>query len=580
MPGNEFVVRERGDERRDAFCGPHGGRPLQLIGGVAVWALAVVVAMTGAAYGEALTYTLPPVPDRGCLDVELAWETAGRSMSALCVSKHWGAVADVPALLKDVRISGGLARRQESERWIVSHARGAVLRCRYTVTTGRRTFDWNSVHYPITTETCFHGIGNTFLLVPRAGDGGAPEDYDVIVRWKVPKSWKAGCSWGAGPTVGAHLKVDDLKHSVYLAGPLEMCTRHAAGADDVTIALLDGFGFDAAAFADLATGIIADQCAFMDEKAFPPFVVTAIPVGEPAHGGTSSMSGTGLYQSFALFLAPRATLTEGVEHLFAHELFHYWNGRVLTREEPEETTYWFSEGFTDYYALRILFESGRWNAETYAKWINRHLREYAFNPARNATNEDIRKGYWTQRDTVGEVPYQRGLLLGLRWQRLAREHGVPGGVDRLFKSLVERGRGGKFKLSNGAVREAGVRLLGEWFGADFDRYVTRAETIDVPADALAPRLVGEVTAVYAFALGFDRERSLKEKRVRGLVAGSAAAEAGLQEDDELAGWSIYGESDKEVQLKVRRDGQLETISYLPRGKQATALQFRPAEAAK
>jgi hypothetical protein len=54
----------------------------------------------------------------------------------------------------------------------------------------------------------------------------------------------------------------------------------------------------------------------------------------------------------------------------------------------------------------------------------------------------------------------------------------------------------------------------------------------------------------------------------------------LQEDDELAGWSIYGESDKEVQLKVRRDGQLETISYLPRGKQATALQFRPAEAAK
>ena len=125
-----------------------------------------------------------------------------------------------------------------------------------------------------------------------------------------------------------------------------------------------------------------------------------------------------------------------------------------------------------------------------------------------------------------------------------------------------------------------MRLLGEWFGADFDRYVTRAETIDVPADALAPRLVGEVTAVYAFALGFDRERSLKEKRVRGLVAGSAAAEAGLQEDDELAGWSIYGESDKEVQLKVRRDGQLETISYLPRGKQATALQFRPAEAAK
>lgn len=527
------------------------------------------------AAGETLTYVLAPRPQDGQLDVELVWQTEGRASSRLCVSPRWGTVSDVPSLLKDLSFEGASAVQRERACWQLSHRPSAELRCRYRVDPGRREFDWNSTHHPITTERFFHGMGNAFLLTP-AGGGDTPEQFEVLLRWKLPRGWTAVCSWGSGRTVGARLKAEDVRQSVYLAGRLVTC--QGPGPVELTVGMVNAFDFRAERFAEMAASIIAGQCEFMQEDRFPPFVVTAIPVGPPLKAGDLRMAGMGLYRSFALCISPGADLTDGVEHLFAHELFHYWNGRLLAAEDPEELVYWFIEGFTDYYALRILHESGRWSPEVYAGWINRHLREYYANPARNARNEDIRARFWAERETVGEVAYQRGLLLGLRWHRLARDRGVKEGIDRLLRGLVDQARAADFLLSNSALRATGAKLLGDWFTAEFDRYVEDAETVEVPADALAPELVGRVQAVYEYQLGFDREQSLSAKRVRGLVPGSPAAEAGLRDGDELAGWTIHGDPDKKVHLQVQRGGTLKTISYYPRGQRRDLLQFEPAKA--
>ena len=123
-------------------------------------------------------------------------------------------------------------------------------------------------------------------------------------------------------------------------------------------------------------------------------------MGEAVKAGDTRLSGMGLYRSFALMAAPGSELTDAFEHLFAHELFHHWNGGVLQAKQPDKLAYWFIEGFTDYYSLRILHESGYWQPKVYAKWTNRHLREYDENPAQNASNQDILERYWQERDTV------------------------------------------------------------------------------------------------------------------------------------------------------------------------------------
>jgi predicted metalloprotease with PDZ domain len=160
---------------------------------------------------------------------------------------------------------------------------------------------------------------------------------------------------------------------------------------------------------------------YLSSHGYPSPASIAVPVGDPISRGDSRLVGMGLYDSFALLAAPASTLSDGFESLFAHELFHYWNGRVLQAAKPDKLVYWFVEGFTEYYALRILYESGYWKPDVYAKWINRHLRQYHDNPAIHASNQAILERYWPERDTVGEVPYQRGVLLGLRWHRLRRK---------------------------------------------------------------------------------------------------------------------------------------------------------------
>ena len=535
---------------------------------VALW-LAGVASAT-----ETVTYILRPMPQAGRLEVELSWKTKGRERSALGVSKRWGAIDNVPRLLSNVRFEGASARR-DGPRWLLKHRRGATVNCWYEVDPRRRAFDWRNTHTPITTPTFFHGMGNAFLLVPRPAQGESDE-YEVILRWQLPDGWKAACSWaGTGRSVGARIKADDLRHSVYLAGELVTRTVQDEGRT-VTVAMVDAFDFSADGFARMASTIIRHECEFMDEKQFPPFVVTAIPVGQALRKGESRLSGAGLYDSFALFVAPKSTLNDAVEHLFAHELFHFWNGRMLAAAEPERLLYWFVEGFTDYYALRILYESGQWDAERYAKWINRHIREYHRNPAIHAPNEDIAARFWTERDTVGEVAYQRGLLLGLRWHRLARDQGVSDGLDRLFKALVERARQGAFELTNEAIRTNGVSRLGPWFGPEFDRFVVKAETVPVPEDALRPHLVGQIQPTYEYELGFDRDESLAVKRVSGLVPGSAAAKAGLREGDVLASYHIYGDPNKKIELHIRRGKLTKTIRYYPRAARQDVLQFRPA----
>ena len=551
--------------KRDQAGRPRRGGLLTLI-----FSLACAASVSARVYAETLQYELTPRFEQGVLHVELTWETGERRQSGLQVSESVGPIRDVTRLLRGLAISAD--NEQSGALWVIRHRPGEVLRCSYDIFTGKNAFqDWDDKHYPITTSRFFHGLGGAFLLVPGVGTG-IPAEFDVLLRWKLPENFKAVCSWGVGRTLGARMTPADLRQSVYLAGDIDIVTR-PNGPRTINVAVFDRFGFTLDDFADMTAEIIRQQCTFMGETEFPDFVVTAIPAGPALKPGESRIAGSGLYNSFALFVAPDTKLDDAVEHLFAHELFHFWNGRLLKADQPERLVYWFIEGFTDYYALRILYESGRWDAATYTKWINKHIREYCLNPAIHATNEEIERDYWKERQTVGEVAYQRGLMLGLRWRKLARQRGGADGLDRFFKLLVVRGRAGGLTANNAVLRRVGSETLGAWYADEFDRYVTQAQTIDLPPDALAPALTGKMTDVYAYDVGFDQRASLKRRFVTGLKPNSQAAQAGLREGDELLAWNIQGDPDVPVKLKIARQGRTQIIEFLPRGEKRMAMQF-------
>lgn len=523
---------------------------------------------------EKLTYTLTPRPADSILHVDMTWTTGDRDSSSLEFLSHWASVENIVGMMRDLKCVPDAKRSSDGLTLEFKHAPRATISASYDVMPSIKRLDWSQSHHPIVTAEFFHGAGHTFLLAPQSGDNDARQ-FDVEIIWKLPDDWPtAVSSLGLGTKAAARVRIMDLRNAVYFAGRLE--TREVVVMGQlVTIALRDQFAFTPEEFLKTIVAIITAERRFMSDVPFPPFLVTAVEVGDPLRPGETSFGGTGYYNSFATYLPPKSTINNELKHLLAHELFHYWNGRILDREQPEERVYWFSEGVTDYYAARLLLESGEWDKPTYAKRINDRIAAYQRNPAKLAKNDVIEREFWSARDSVGELPYQRGLLLALRWHAIAKKHGVTDGFDRLFHELVLRGLRNGYRLSNDTIRAAGVELLGEWFGPEFDRYVINAELVDLPEDTLAPEFASKREVIYEFVLGFEKDRSLKDGRVRGLLSDSAAEKAGLREGDTLTGWSFYSDPNREVELTVKRDSGEQVIKFLPRGAAIEVTQFEP-----
>lgn len=60
----------------------------------------------------------------------------------------------------------------------------------------------------------------------------------------------------------------------------------------------------------------------------------------------------------------------------AHEMFHYWNGANFLVGKNLEDLYWFSEGFTEYYASRSLLRTGVIGKGLYFRKLEHYLSRY------------------------------------------------------------------------------------------------------------------------------------------------------------------------------------------------------------
>ena len=109
-------------------------------------------------------------------------------------------------------------------------------------------------------------------------------------------------------------------------------------------------------------------------------------------------------------LAPGSADHRELLYLLAHEHFHCWKGPGA--EQPEELVYWFSEGFTDFYARRLLLRAGLWTLDDTVRDLNQKLAGLWANPVRNRPNQDIAGEFWRS-PAVGALPHQRGTLVAL-----------------------------------------------------------------------------------------------------------------------------------------------------------------------
>lgn len=288
-------------------------------------------------------------------------------------------------------------------------------------------------------------------------------------------------------------------------------------------------------------------------------------------------SGIGLTDSFAFTFNQTSTPDE-LRSLLAHEMLHAWVNSLDASMDKAGglDRSWFGEGLAVHYQRMLPYRAGLITPQQFVADLNETAARYYTNIKIGVPNADIPAGFW--RDTrVRVLPYDRGSLYFAATDAAIRKASAgKRSLDDLVRTMLATRRAGK-PMNEALYRQLLTAELGTRGIADFDAML-RGAVVLPPSDAFGPGFRRIQVPLRRFDLGFDPESLLaRPKIVRGLVAGSNAAKAGLRDGDEILNPfsqdGMQGDQQAWLTLEVQRGGAKHTLRYQPRGETVPAYQW-------
>jgi|GEM_PF-1924761 len=273
------------------------------------------------------------------------------------------------------------------------------------------------------------------------------------------------------------------------------------------------------------------------------------------------------------------TTKNGLKGTFSHEMFHTFLGGLSEPAGLESS--WFSEGMAVYYQNLIPMRTGMREPEAFLDGINRTAVRYYTNSKIDTPNRKVPELFWA--DTrVRVLPYDRGSLYfaKLNYQLTQATDGEQS-LDDVLVYLREREQGGE-ALTLDIWREALMEFSGETGVAEFEAMLEGA-VIELPAGTFGPCFERYTDTFLRYELGFPPEVLTEQpRRIRDLIPGSRAEQAGLREGDIITRPvpqdSVQGNQEATLTFSILRETEAGTeefdLTYLPRGEEAQAYQWR------
>jgi predicted metalloprotease with PDZ domain len=522
----------------------------------------------------AYTLTLLPGPR---IEVKLQVTGDSDGETDLAVQPHWGGVANDGGDVVDLQVTGSASSltpdHPSPTRWVVKHAPSEPLVVSYSITVrDRGPAPRNNDYRTRLDPELFHLIGELGLLLPQHMESTTKRSMSIRFDGFDTQGWSIMSSFGsgAGPFT-VNMSGQEFRHSLVLAGKIRTLTREINGKAIGLAIVGDDWGFTDDAFADLATRIITIERDFWPDHTDPWFLIALIPSPGAATERSFSFGGTGLTSCFSLYCNTGFSLDPGSQHadqvkiLLAHEYFHTWNGGKIPSSDEEGTGYWFSEGFTDFYARRLLHQAGMISDEVYLQKLNHMLGEAATSPVRNAPASRIKSEFWTNRD-VQRLPYHRGDQVALAVdERIRQVSEGKRSLDDLMRSLLARSLKGD-AYSTDVV----LRLIEDQtdpaFAAAIRSVVVDGTDVPLPPAITSPKATLAKGRQQGFDAGFDIDATRTSKILSGVVEGGPAHAAGLRDGQKMKALSISSgnaTSPPFAKVTIDEDGKDRAISYDP-----------------
>jgi len=538
-----------------------------------------LMAMTASAQPSShsrarLAYTVRPLMNGDTLEavsVELRFKGSPTGTTVLDLPKKWGGKTKLYEALSDFSVSGANSRIQAgAEPWerVVHHRAGAWIRVRYMVHhADEGAARQGNPYRPMILPSRLQLLGSTVFAAPHKTDDA---DSVAVVLKSFPRTWTV-----ASDLERSDLTFKDLQSSIIVAGDFRVLTRIVRGAP-LRLAIEGTWSFTDEELVDTLAKIWTAETEFWGDPT-EPYLVTLLQIEAPA--GSTSSGGTGRSAAFASFAtsnvaAPRLT------RMFAHEMLHTWIPNRIGAMPDEEssgvseaTEYWISEGFDDYYALRLLGRAGLWSAPEIVDALNHVLGQYAASTVRTVSNARIAAEFWTNYP-VQQLPYYRGLLFAAFIDyKLRKNSAGASSLDDVMHVMHKR-----FEAARQPIRELFVSALAGYgvdIQGDLRKYIDDGAAIALAAGTFAPCGVIATDTYPRFDVGFDLAATGQGGgTVVGVNPGLAAYRAGLRDGMKIIAREAgeTGNPMREMALRVNDNGTERVIRYLPEGGDSTEVQ--------
>jgi len=428
------------------------------------------------ASGRFLAYTIEPAIGDGSvsLNVTVSFRLPGSKGTRLVLPSDWQRQKDLYKAIHDLEaISPGvlLLKGDVPSSVQITFPQGKVVRLRYRVAKDwDGKIDSSSYFRVMLDHSYFQVSGRNFLVYP---DLAEDEELPISLEWKaLPPHWTAMDSFGGtGTCQWATARLVKLSNGLFAGGELRTTILMVEG-QPAYFATRGQWEFTDSAFGNLAQKILATERNFWHDTGIPSYVISLLPSDDvPGNYG-----GTALEDSFALFMSRNAILDFNTKFLLAHEMFHSWNAGKLG-EIRQDTPYWFTEGFTDYYARLLLLRAGLISAEEYARDVNSLYCEYLSSPDLHVTGKRAREQFYDD-PNLQRLAYLRGDLLALRWDQLIQQRsGGKESLDTAMRGLFQQAKRKELVLTSPFLGSFFASYVGPDGTRDVQRYIEDGATI-------------------------------------------------------------------------------------------------------
>jgi len=419
---------------------------------------------------------------------------------------------------------------------------------------------------PNTGSSHFHMAGCQWMLP--IGNISLKHKYEIKII-EVPKGWHFYSSISYNPRKTLIYDSYENMISTAIGGGSQPYKQLIINGKPVYVFAAGNYTVSKDEIFNTVNKIVSLQRAWFDDYNFPFYNVTILP-------RTGIIAGTCIPNLFVCFIKPEITMNE-LNVLFSHEMFHTWLPNKIYIKLPKgqsDLKYeWFSEGFTDYFARKILLDEGLLTQEKFADLINRDILNIADNPNHSATYADLMTANKSGRygTAYKKLSYYRGALIALNWETQIRKTGNGKLLKNLIRDLYDLS-----SKNNGEISEQTFFDIATNYGLDakkdLEQYIMQGLPINPLPDALGKTFELKVTSMPLFDPGFSLEETFKTRKIKAVVENGPAYKAGLRNEMDFVdlhnsnrfgnAWS----SDKPMSVTVKINNLEQTIEFFPRGK--------------